>query len=417
MVIKKYDISIISSLIAILPISILLGSSISLLNVILINFLVIRFFFEKKFYKLTNHLVFKILFIIYIYLVFNLFVAENFSVSFSRNVGFIRFLGLFILINYLFYKNNFSLKIFYIWTFVILFTTIDIFVEYYFGSNIFGWGSTEPHAARVVSFFKDEPVAGAYLYGFILIIFGFLLDKFKDKKIIAFIVLFIGFIAVFITGERSNTIKLFFGIILMFFFLDFFKLKIKIIVLTFIISFFIFFVNQSNYLKNRYIGQLLSNFDSLEKFNDFKERDIYFKHYKSGIAVFKKNIFFGVGNKNYRVETCKNYNTNSNYICTTHPHQIYLEFLSEHGLFGSIIVLGLIFYLIFKVIKNIHIQRNYTQIGALTFLVTVFTPVLPSGSFFSDFNATIFWLNFSIMYAICKNTNIFYNRLNIDFKS
>jgi len=162
MVIKKYDISIISSLIAILPISILLGSSISLLNVILINFLVIRFFFEKKFYKLTNHLVFKILFFIYIYLVFNLFVAENFSVSFSRNVGFIRFLGLFILINYLFYKNNFSLKIFYIWTFVILFTTIDIFVEYYFGSNIFGWGSTEPHAARVVSFFKDEPIVGGF---------------------------------------------------------------------------------------------------------------------------------------------------------------------------------------------------------------------------------------------------------------
>jgi hypothetical protein len=34
-------------------------------------------------------------------------------------------------------------------------------------------------------------------------------------------------------------------------------------------------------------------------------------------------------------------------------------------------------------------------------------PLLPSGSFFSDFNSTLFWINLSIMYASNPDTNIF----------
>ena len=73
--------------------------------------------------------------------------------------------------------------------------------------------------------------------------------------------------------------------------------------------------------------------------------------YKSGLQVFKNNIWFGVGNKNYRIETCNTLASEgsslrlryedkdfTDYWCTTHPHQIYIEFLSEHGLLGTLIV-------------------------------------------------------------------------------
>ena len=36
-----------------------------------------------------------------------------------------------------------------------------------------------------------------------------------------------------------------------------------------------------------------------------------------------------------------------------------------------------------------------------------FIPLLPGGSFFNDFNSTLFWLNFSIFYASNPKTNIF----------
>ena len=47
----------------------------------------------------------------------------------------------------------------------------------------------------------------------------------------------------------------------------------------------------------------------------------------------------GVGNKNYRIETRTNHLKIKNYIPDTHPHQIYFEFLSEHGIIGTIILL------------------------------------------------------------------------------
>ena len=125
------------------------------------------------------------------------------------------------------YKDNFL----YVWTGVILILIFDIFIEFYLGKNIFGWGAIEidgeiqPDGSRVVSFFKDEPIAGSFLAGFILIIFGHLLKNFNKKKYIPLIFLFISILALLATGERSNTIKIFLGILIFFFFVDFIKFK------------------------------------------------------------------------------------------------------------------------------------------------------------------------------------------------
>ena len=127
------------------------------------------------------------------------------------------------------------------------------------------------------------------------------------------------------------------------------------------------------------------------------------------MAVFKDYPIFGVGNKNYRVITTKNIETkiNDNYLLNTHPHQIYIEFLSEHGLVGSVILLSIFFYLIFKNFKIIILTRNSIQLGCFTYVVLNFMPILPSGSFFNDFSSSLFWINLSIMYACNKKTNIF----------
>ena len=81
--------------------------------------------------------------------------------------------------------------------------------------------------------------------------------------------------------------------------------------------------------------------------------------------------------------------------------------LSEHGIIGTIIILSIFFYLIFRIIKKIIDSRNYIQAGCLVFLMINFIPLLPSGSFFNNFNLTLFMINFSLMYAVNKETNIF----------
>ena len=113
-----------------------------------------------------------------------------------------------------------------------------------------------------------------------------------------------------------------------------------------------------------------------------------------------------MGNKNYRVETCST-EKNSKYFCSTHPHQIYFEFLSEHGLVGSMILLFILFNLIVSKIRIIINSNNSLQLGCLIFLITSFIPLLPSGAFFADYNLTIFWVNLSIMYSIGEKTNVY----------
>ena len=75
---------------------------------------------------------------------------------------------------------------------------------------------------RITSFFIDEPIVGAYLAGFTFLIFGHLLERY-NKKTLAYIFLLIAFISVIFTGERSNTIKIFFRNYYLFFVIRFFE--------------------------------------------------------------------------------------------------------------------------------------------------------------------------------------------------
>jgi O-antigen ligase len=73
---------------------------------------------------------------------------------------------------------------------------------------------------------------------------------------------------------------------------------------------------------------------------------------------------------------------NDKYICTTHPHQIYFEFLSEHGLIGTFIILLIFYKLIFsKILKTIR-EKNYIKIGSLIYLTLCFSSYYSKWSFF-----------------------------------
>ena len=400
-----------------LPISIIIGPTVSLINILIICLFYFKIVFIEKNTDHLNNLQIRLIFCLYLYLILNSILSMDFQIGFARNFGFIRFFFLFVCINYFFYKFRDTDKLLLIWSFVILAVILDIFIEFFTGTNIFGWGAIEingvlqPDGTRVVSFFQDEPIVGAYILGFLFLIIGFYTTKYKNQKVIPLTFIVLSLLAIFCTGERANTIRFILGIFLFLAILDYFKLRSKIIFLFFFIAIFFIFLNNSNYLKERYYGQIINQINTKEKFQKFTNESLYFKLYKSGFEVFKNYPLLGVGNKNYRIETCKtNTENNSNkYICNTHPHQIYIEFLAEHGIVGSVILFSIFFLLFFKVLKNIFITKNYIQIGCFIFVLTVFIPLIPSGSFFSDFNATLFWINMSIMYACSKKTNIFNN--------
>ena len=138
----------------------------------------------------------------------------------------------------------------------------------------------------------------------------------------------------------------------------------------------------------------------------------------ASLKIFKKYPIFGSGIKTFRIE-CKNVDIKNYYTtpdllnnnttdliynnkCNTHPHQIYFEILSELGLIGFLLFFSFFFYLIYKSIKCYLNNKNKILLSSLLFIFAQIIPLLPSGSFFTNFGATIFWINVSIIYSINK---------------
>lgn len=393
-------------LFSIIPASILIGPSVSLFTILLIDISFIFLIIKKKNYSFFKNDTFRYLLFLYLYLIFNSLISIDMSSGVYRNFGFIRILILFVAFNFFFHQTLFFSKVFKIWLITLLIVAFDVFFEYFNGVNLLGFPEIRENQ-RLVSFFKDERIVGAYIYGFYLLLIGFLMNEnfFKQKNII-FLLLIILFLAIFLTGERSNSIKAFLGIFLLIFFFKEIPKKIKLISLILALSSLVILISNSDNFKMRYAVQIKSALG---------DKSIYFNLYKSGYQVFKNYPIFGVGNKNYRIESCDNFeNENKNekyedYLCTTHPHQIYLELLSEHGIIGTLIILLIFFKLIFSKILSVSKNLNYIQIGSMIFLLLTFLPIIPSGSFFNDFAITIFAINLSIFYASNKKFNIFYS--------
>ena len=213
-----------------IPISIIVGPAVSLINILLIDFSFIFLIFYKKDYKFLSNKAVKLIIFFCLYLIFNSIISKDFSMSANRNFGFIRFGILFLAFNYFFYNKNFVNRVLIVWMITLSILSLDTYIESIFGKNILGYG--EAYGSRIVSFFKDEPIVGGYINGFYLVIIGYLFyvnDKIINKYkhiILIFSIFFL--IAIILTGERSNAIKAIFGFILFYFFNDFFKFKEKI---------------------------------------------------------------------------------------------------------------------------------------------------------------------------------------------
>ena len=393
-------------LFSIIPISITAGPLISLVNVIIIDISFLIYAFYLKEWSWLKDKRIQLLLLLCFYLIFNSFTSIEFSNSFFRNFGFVRFVIFFAAFNYFFLKfENFN-KILIVWSVVLTLVVLDIYYESINGKNIIGFGEGD----RIYSFF-NKPIAASYVLAFYFLITGFLIEFFGKKNNTKYIIVAFSIIclaSIFLTGERSNTIKAILAFIIFFSFIDNFSFKEKFISSILItLIFFVIFIN-SEFLKMRYVGQLLNKINSKGIINYYYGSN-YINLYRSGIEVFKKYPYFGTGNKNYGFETCWDKETyNPKYWCNSHPHQIYFEFLAEHGIIGSIIILFIFFKIFFDLLRQINIAKNKIQFASFIYILIVFMPILPGGAFFGDYLLTLFFINFSLLFCANKNSNLFY---------
>jgi O-antigen ligase len=255
--------------------------------------------------------------------------------------------------------------------------------------------------ARLASFTGKEMVIGNYFYGFVLIFLSYFYNNFSKKKYLNLLLAIFFILISFIIGERANFIKAFAIISLFIFFIYDFKLRYKIFLLITLTFILIAFVSSNENYKLRYFDQVYSFFKK-DGISTYLKNSQYGAHYNVANEIFKDNPFFGIGIKNFRIESAKNKYNNLDHIyndvrAATHPHQLHYEFLSETGLFGYLSFLLFIFLSIYWSIKNYLINKNIYQFSSILFILISLLPLLPSGSFLSTYTSSIFWLNYAIM--------------------
>jgi O-antigen ligase len=400
-------------LIFLLPIALIIGSA-------FVNFILVLIFFiflydlikKKNFYIFKyNWVIFFLIFWLYIVLL-SLF-SSGFDGSLKNSFSQIRFLTLT-----LFIYQNFNLKSYTLFFSIIfaciLLVGIDNNIQFFTGLDIFGYPAegysynvrifelkaTDPYfIGRLSGPFRDELISGAFLVKLGIVVLFYLasnFQKFSNRNKFFFILLILFILqSILITGERTSSI-LFICLlfILLFNLISFKKAFIVSIILTFFISLLI--VN-SNFLKNR------SN-DTINILSDYKNSS-YGRLASSSFHLWKKNLLFGVGLKNYRVE-CDNlidpFPDHKFQYCSSHPHNTFLELLSETGIFGIILYLLFIFFFFWE--NNIRISKKLkaNSYGLMAFILLSLVPILPSGSLFTTWNASFFWIILGLYLSLAK---------------
>ena len=412
-------------LIIFFPISLILGNLIININFLLIFIIFLIDLSLNKNFSFIKDKIFILLIVFFLSLLVNLNFSIDPIISLPRILKILAVICMFLFFRKMIakYGNDFENILFGSWAILFSILIIDIIFEIIFGFNTVGIKSIIP--GRIASFFGNELVVGSFFLGFASIYVA-TIAKFSKKNInlkLIFLIIFLISLS-FLVGERSNFIKFFLiSIFLLFFFIKL-SLKIKFIISLAIFCILFLSLNFFQDIKYRYYKQQIKNFqsetkelnkeDSQNLLLDTKENIINFikwtkygAHYNAAYKIFLENPYFGVGIKHFRNESIKEKYRNEEYKWTderntTHPHQIHFEFLSETGLFGYLFFIIFISASLYLSIKNYLIHKNLFQLVTILYVLVSILPLLPSGSFFSTYSSSLFWLNYTIMVSYIK---------------
>ena len=399
----------------IFPLIIVLKSAAINIALVIISLISILLIIKKKNYSFfKNYFVKFIIFFLAFVFINSLFQFYNIELL-IKSLGNYRYLfltfGVFITLKNI-TKKSFSLFIYLNFILIIL-IGLDIFYQYNFGKDIFGLipGMCDEKLKNCVRFsgiFGSELIGGAYISQIGLLTLFLIKDNniFKEKtlnKIIQNTFILFLFLIIILTGER-NALLIFLICIFLFFLLKK-KLKISNILIynfIFLIFLYVLLLNSSS-IKTRYINVLgVLNVEKEANFVEKIKNNPWGYHYQAAFELFLKKPLVGHGHKSFRYkcsettidkDTIKRRDHYKNYrACSSHPHNYMMEFLSENG------IIGFLFYIIFLLIIFLKILKarkdtnnNYLLFGVGALLLAILFPFKPSGSFFTTFNASIFF--------------------------
>ena len=399
----QYNKSLLCLLFYFVPFSLIIGTFVTNLSVVLICFIFliivlsegrISYFFNK-------------LFLFFLIWCLVLLISSIFSTdpifSLSSSLFYFRF-GLFSLAVWFIIENNKDALRYFTYSLLGAFTIviIDGYIQYFLGENILGYTYVN---GRLGGLFGDELILGSYLSRLYPLLLGLIFLNFLEKKrylyFVFFLFIFID-ILIYLSGERVAFLNLIISALLIILLIDKWK-KIRLITLGLSLVIIVSISMSNDTVKNRMVDQTLNKI-GIGSENTYIFSEEHQNFYISSIKMFSDRPLIGNGPKMYR-KLCyeekyfyvsKNTNLNT---CSSHPHGTYPQLLAEAGLAGAIPAIFIFFWILYLFVSHLYLKmkKGYLKLSdyQICIIVSIFLtlwPLIPSGNFFGSWLSTIYYL-------------------------
>jgi O-antigen ligase len=398
---KSYNLLILS--VCAIPMALVVGAAVLEIFIFLSCLVFFYLNFKKKGLDYYKNFFFITFFSFCIFLIFGSLSSEYISNSIRNSIFYFRFGILTLAIWYLLDCYKKFIYFFFVATTVtlicvVLYSFLQLFILHNYVD-----------ASRISGLFGSESVQGSFLLRITPIyIITYLYNKKYLTKIFRYIfysILFLNFILIILSGERAAIFLMFIAIIFSFIFL---KICLKKIFYYSLFFFTIFSLTIIIYPKAKERIFVTTYEQFIVKNNE--KKNIYFfseghqNHFNSAIIMFKQYFFKGVGVRNFRIECKKDlYKNVGPYHCSTHPHNTYLQILSETGIIGISFFMLFMFFIfkeVYKFLKDIYIKdKKINKPLAFCFIIifTNFFPFVTTGSFFNNWLSVFYFLPISFL--------------------
>ena len=412
-------------LVFLIPVSFVAGNMIININLILLILSAIILYGNKVFqikYFVLDKLFFVFFFLVLLTGIINDYYFYSISLAWKgyfatiiKSFFFLKYLFLYIVLRYLIETNTLNFKYFFTsCALMSVLVSFDVIYQFFNGTDIFGY---EGIKNKLGGPFGDELIAGGYIQRFSIFSF-FLIPLFysnqfgKFLKLIIPILFIIFFVSIVLSGNRMPLVLFLFTVSLIILFQKQTRKYFLPSIMLFVLIFSLLF-NFNSKVKNNFISfyAQISQMVVIVLEKDFsnKRQPPYLKEFTSFYDTWLLNKYIGGGIKNFRYYCHKraNIDKNSKFICNMHPHNYYLEILTETGVIGFFlifIIFTVILYLTFlkKYFIKSKLNDNKIIIAFIFLFIAEIFPIKSTGSFFTTGNTTYLFLLIGILIGLAR---------------